>query len=406
MSPLDAGDSQAMLPLRVSLIVGTRPEAIKLAPVAIALQAMPDIEPLIWCTGQHAHWAPEMLAHFRLEPDRLMPPPPSGQGLTQMASHILTEMQASIQDDRPQVMIVQGDTLSAFTGAVAAAYAGLPLVHVEAGLRSGCRKDPFPEEAHRRAIAAFADLHCAPTEAAWQSLIDEKLPASDVLLSGNTVIDALHLIRDLVPANDLTPPAMDPALPLVVVTCHRRENWGARYEAVCKAMRRLARRGDCEVAFVTHPNPALSDIARVLLDGEPRLHRLPPLAYPSFMNLLERAALVLTDSGGIQEEAAALGVPTLVLRDTTERSEGVAAGIARLVGTAEADIVAAAGGLLDDLPALRASRVPCDVYGDGRAAHRIALAIRERWSDRRTPAEQPQISDPAAALASRLRARA
>lgn len=405
MSPLDAGDGPVMLPLRVSLIVGTRPEAIKLAPVAIALQAMPDIEPLIWCTGQHAHWAPEMLAHFNLEPDRLMPPPP-GQGLTQMASHILGHLHSSIQDDRPQVVIVQGDTLSAFTGAVAAAYAGLPLVHVEAGLRSGSRKDPFPEEAHRRAIAAFADLHCAPTKAAWQALIDEKLPASEVLLSGNTVIDALHLIRDLVPANDLTPPAMDPALPLVVVTCHRRENWGARYESVCKAMRQLARRGDCELAFVTHPNPALAEIARVLLDGEPRLHRLAPLAYPSFMNLLERASLVLTDSGGIQEEAAALGVPTLVLRDTTERSEGVAAGIARLVGTAEADIVASAAGLLDDLPALQASRVPCDAYGDGRAAYRIAQAIRERWSDMRSPVVQPQISDAAAALASRLRARA
>lgn len=406
MSPLDAGDGQAMLPLRVSLIVGTRPEAIKLAPVAIALQAMPDIEPLIWCTGQHAHWAPEMLAHFNLEPDRLMPPPPSGQGLTQAASHILGQLHASIQDDRPQVVIVQGDTLSAFTGAVAAAYAGLPLVHIEAGLRSGSRKDPFPEEAHRRAIAAFTDLHCAPTEAAWQTLIDEKLPASDVLLSGNTVIDALHLIRDLVPANDLTPPAMDPALPLVVVTCHRRENWGARYESVCRAMRQLARRGDCELAFVTHPNPALAEIARVLLDGEPRLHRLAPLAYPSFMNLLERASLVLTDSGGVQEEAAALGVPTLVLRDTTERAEGVAAGIARLVGTAEADVVAAAGGLLDDLPALRASRVPCDAYGDGRAAQRIAQAIRERWSGLRSLVVQPQISDAAAAPASRFRARA
>lgn len=404
MSSLDLGGDQPPLSrLRVSLVIGTRPEAIKMAPVAIALGSLAEIEPLVWCTGQHAHWAPEMLAHFDLLPDREMLPPAGGQGLTQMASHLLAGMNASIQEDRPQVMVVQGDTLSAFTGALAAAYARIPLVHVEAGLRSGKRNDPFPEEAHRRAIAAFADLHCAPTDAAWQTLIGENFPEADVLLSGNTVIDALRWMQQNAPANDQMPSGIERGHPIVVVTCHRRENWGARYQSVCKAAGELARRGDCQVVFVTHPNPVLSDIAHALLDRQPRLRLMPPLSYPPFMQLLERAALVLTDSGGIQEEAAALGVPTLVLRDSTERPEGVTAGIAQLVGTAEADIVAAASRLLDDAPALFASRVPCDAYGDGRAAHRIAAAILDRWGHLRAPVVQSQMSDAAAALTSRLR---
>lgn len=404
MSPLDMGGEQtAWSRLRVSLVIGTRPEAIKLAPVALALDAMPEIEPLIWCTGQHAHWAPEMLAHFDLLPNRKLEPPTAGQGLTQMASHLLAGLNASILHDRPQVIIVQGDTLSAFTGALAAAYARIPLVHVEAGLRSGKRNDPFPEESHRRAIAAFTDLHCAPTDAAWQTLINEHFPEADVLLSGNTVIDALHWMQEHDPANDLMNFGFDDGKPIVVVTCHRRENWGARYESVCKAAGQLAKRGDCQVVFVTHPNPSLSDIAHALLDKQPQLRLKPPLAYPTFMQLLQRSVLVLTDSGGIQEEAAALGVPTLVLRDSTERPEGVTAGIAHLVGTAEADIVAAAGRLLDDVPALIASRMPCDAYGDGRAAHRIATAILDRWGHLRTPVVQSQMSEAAAALTSRVR---
>lgn len=376
MSPLDFSAGVA---LRVALIVGTRPEAIKLAPVAIALGANPAIDPLLWCTGQHPRWAPEMLAHFDLRPDLLLPPAPEGYGLTEMASQLLAGLQSAITARRPHVVVVQGDTLSAFAGALAASYARLPLVHVEAGLRSGKRCNPFPEEAHRRAIAAFADLHCAPTAAARDALIAERIPEADVLLSGNTVIDALRIIRERAPANDLTPPMRNTGSRLILVTCHRRENWGAPYRAVCQAAGRLAQREDCEVVFVEHPNPALSSTARAVLGSQRRLRLVPPLAYPPFMELLGRAALVLTDSGGVQEEAAALGVPLLVLRDSTERPEGVATGTAKLVGTKEATILAAAEALLDNPAALEAMRIPCELYGDGQAGHRIAAAISARW---------------------------
>jgi UDP-N-acetylglucosamine 2-epimerase (non-hydrolysing) len=364
--------------LHVVLIVGTRPEAIKLAPVAIAFQAMQGVKVSIWCTGQHPVWASEMLAYFGLAADRMFELPPQPPGLTQLCSAMLASLRADLEAAQPDVVIVQGDTSSAFAGALAAAYQRIPLVHVEAGLRSSHRHMPFPEEAHRRAIANFTSLHCAPTQIAVDVLLKEGVDPEDILHSGNTVIDALQLIQSRLIANDRDAGGRR----LILVTCHRRESWGAPFRAVCSAARNLANRGDSEIAFVVHPNPELSQVATEMLGDHPAIRLMPPLGYPQFIDLLRRATLILTDSGGIQEEAAALGTPLLVLRDATERPEGVDTGIARLVGTTEDAILAAAGELLDHPAGLVAMRKPCTLYGDGTAGVRIAAAISDRWGTR------------------------
>jgi UDP-N-acetylglucosamine 2-epimerase (non-hydrolysing) len=361
--------------LHVALIVGTRPEAIKLAPVAIALRERPEARVSIWCTGQHPMWASEMLAYFGLVADRSFDLSQQPAGLTHLCSTMLTQLRTTIELEQPDVVLVQGDTSSAFAGALAAAYSGIPVVHVEAGLRSNNRHLPFPEEAHRRAIANFTALHCAPTQIAVDALLAEGVAPADILQCGNTVIDALQLVQRSVVPNDLVTEASR----LILLTCHRRESWGEPFRAVCSAARQLADRGDCEIVFVVHPNPELIQTAHEMLGGHRGIRLVPPLGYPQFMHLLRRAMLVLTDSGGIQEEAAALGTPLLVLRDTTERPEGVDTGTASLVGTTEQAILAAASALLDRPAELTAMRVPCTLYGDGNAGARIASAVLDRW---------------------------
>ena len=387
------------------LVVGTRPEAIKLAPVALALQATEGLTSAIWCTGQHPRWAPEMLAYFGLRPQRELVGSDGTSDLARLGGTLLIALQAALAEERPDVVVVQGDTSSAFAGALAAAYAGIPLVHVEAGLRSGNPRTPFPEEAHRRAIAHFTDLHCAPTERAYRLLLEEGVGEHDVVLCGNTVIDALNHIRQAVPANDVIPGGICLDRKLVLLTCHRRESWGGPFSGICAAIRRIARRGDCDVVFVLHPNPSLSETATAILGDLEHVHLVPPLGYPDFAQLLGRAALILTDSGGVQEEASALGTPLLVLRETTERPEAVQAGSARLVGSNEEDIVTAATALLDDHADLKAMRVPCTLYGDGTAGRRIVDAIIERWWRPALP-EAGYISAAAASLGSSMPASA
>jgi UDP-N-acetylglucosamine 2-epimerase (non-hydrolysing) len=362
--------------LHALLIIGTRPEAIKLAPVAIALRARAQIRVSLLCTGQHPIWAVEMLAHFGLAADYTFDLSQQPPGLAQLCSAMLASLRASLEIVKPDVVIVQGDTSSAFAGALAAAYERTPLVHVEAGLRSNNRYLPFPEEAHRRAIANFTSLHCAPTQLAVDALLAEGVAAQDILHCGNTVIDAMQLIQQGFVANDLVAKSDH----MLLMTCHRRESWGAPFRAVCFAARQLANRGDCEIVFVVHPNPELAQVAHELLANHPRVQLVPPLGYPQFIHLLRQASLILTDSGGIQEEAAALGTPLLVLRETTERPEGIISGTARLVGITTQGIIAVAGALLDCPAELTAMRTPCTLYGDGNAGVRIASAIADRWS--------------------------
>ena len=396
-----SGTSRRKAPrLQVALIVGTRPEAIKLAPVFLTMRGCDGITPTIWCTGQHAQWAPMTLSYFGLKPDRIIETTETDNGLSRLCGTLLVGLQAAIGDARPDVVVVQGDTSSAFTGALAATYAAIPLVHVEAGLRSGDRRMPFPEEAHRRAIAQFADLHCAPTETAVNHLRREGVAARNIVLSGNTVIDAMQYIRQSVPVDQASLPRISPGRRLLLLTCHRRESWGAVFSGICSAIRRIAQRDDCEMVFVLHPNPALANTALAMLGGLPNIHLVAPLGYPEFVQLLTQAALILTDSGGVQEEATALGTPLLVLREKTERPEALLTGSGRIVGIREENIVAAVGALLDDHATLSAVHVPSAVYGDGRAAGRIVDAITERWkgSDRRVSASY--ISETAAFRAS------
>jgi UDP-N-acetylglucosamine 2-epimerase (non-hydrolysing) len=369
----------------IALIVGTRPEAIKLAPVALALRQRPEARTSIWCTGQHPVWASDILSCFSLEPDRVLDLRRTSPGLSQLCSAMMDALIPAMEAERPDVVVVQGDTSSAFAGALTASYCGLPVVHVEAGLRSGDRHLPFPEEAHRRSIANFSAMHCAPTQAAADILAAEGVAEHEIVLSGNTVIDALHHILGTLPEPDLAPPNRR----MILLTCHRRESWGAPYRAICAAARQLARRGDCDIRFVVHPNPELMDVAHAMLDNETRVQLIPPLNYPDFMDLLRRATLVMTDSGGVQEEAAALGTPLLILRDTTERPEGVQVGTARLVGTDEKAIVRMANAILDDPETLNAMHVPCTLYGDGEAGQRIAQAILRRWPARASSPIRP-----------------
>jgi UDP-N-acetylglucosamine 2-epimerase (non-hydrolysing) len=392
-----SGTSRRKAPrLQVALIVGTRPEAIKLAPVSLAMRACDGITPAIWCTGQHAQWAPMTLSYFGLSPDRMIETTDNDNGLSRLCGTLLVGLQAAMVDARPDVIVVQGDTASAFTGALAAAYAGIPLVHVEAGLRSGDRRMPFPEEAHRRAIAQFADLHCAPTEIAANHLRSEGIDGRNIILCGNTVIDAMQYIRQSVQADQVSLPRTSPGRRLLLLTCHRRESWGAVFSGICCAIRRIAQRDDCEIVFVLHPNPVLANTALNMLGGLQNIHLVAPLGYPEFVHLLTQAALVLTDSGGVQEEATALGTPLLVLREKTERPEALLTGSGRIVGIREENIVADVSALLDDHAALSAAHVPSTVFGDGRAARRIVDAITDKWkgSDRRVSASY--ISETAA----------
>ena len=357
---------------KLFVVVGTRPEAIKLAPVIRALRTA-GATVTVCATGQHRTLAGEALAWFGLVPDLGLGPHPAD--LDGLSASLLTAVGAAIDAEQPERVIVQGDTASALAGALAAHHRRLPVAHVEAGLRSGDLAAPWPEEGNRRLIAALADLHFAPTEVAAAALRAENIAAAAIHMTGNSGIDALRLIPP-------GPPPLDPGgRRLILVTCHRRESFGRGIAGIAAALRALARRPDVTIALPLHPNP----VVRAGLGALDGVRLLDPLTYPDFVRLLAAAHLVLTDSGGVQEEAPALGVPVLVLRDTTERPEGVAAGTARLVGTKARRILAEACRLLDD-PAAHAAmaRAHCP-YGDGHAARRIAAVLKPLDSGRARP---------------------
>ena len=360
----------------VLCILGTRPEAIKLAPVARALAAR-GLAVTLCNTGQQRDIARAALADFDLTADvdlDLMQP---GQTPASFVAAALPALAAVIARLRPVVILVQGDTASAFVGAMAAAYARIPLGHVEAGLRSH-DAEPFPEDLHRRLIAQAATFHFAPTVAGEAALLAEGIAAATISVTGNPVIDAVRwtdarLANDagLRRAVEAALPPLRAGRPLLLVTAHRRENH-ARMPAIAAAVATIAAERDVDIVVPVHPNPAAGAPIRHHLAATANVTLVAPLGYHAFVSLLRRARVVLTDSGGIQEEAPAFGCPVLVLRDTTERPEGVAAGAARLVGTDPDRIVSAACSLLDDAAAHRAMAQVVLPYGDGRAGERIA----------------------------------
>lgn len=363
-------------PRRVATIFGTRPEAVKMAPVVAALRAAPDLVPVVLVTAQHREMLDQVLGVFGITPDRDLDIMQPQQTLVDIATRALQGLAAALAELRPDLVVVQGDAHTTFIGALAAYYQRIPIAHVEAGLRTADKYQPFPEEMNRRMTTALADLHFPPTTWARENLLREGVPPERIFLTGNTVIDALQAIR----ARGVAPPADLPDLGgrrMVLVTTHRREHWGEPLRQIYLALLDLLEQfPDIAVVFSVHPNPAVRRIVTAVLDGHPRAHLIEPPEYAPFVALMERAYLILTDSGGIQEEAPALGRPVLVLREKTERPEGVAAGTARLVGTDRARIVAEAARLLSDPAAHAAMARARNPYGDGRAAERIVQAIR------------------------------
>ncbi|WP_310497307.1 non-hydrolyzing UDP-N-acetylglucosamine 2-epimerase [Sandarakinorhabdus sp.] len=371
-SPLTGAHAPGPAP--ILFIAGTRPEAVKLAPLIIDQHAN-GLFPLLVATGQQREMLAQALAAFGLVPDHDLDIMDHGQTPDAVVGRLVPALAGLFRELRPGAVVVQGDTASAFAGAIAASYARLPLAHVEAGLRTG-GGEPFPEEMHRKAIAQMAGLHLAPTPAAAAALAREGIAGDSVHITGNSGIDALHLMQQRL-ADDAGLRArtivqfaeVDTTRPWLLATVHRRENHGRRLEQVLEALAVLAR--DAEVLLPVHPHPAVSGPVRARLSGLRHVHLLPPLDYASFVWAMARSALVLTDSGGIQEEAPALGLPVLVLRDSTERREGLGTGNALLVGTDTGPIIAAARRLIADSAARAVMAGPSLPYGQGDSARRI-----------------------------------
>ncbi len=368
--------------MRVMVIAGTRPEIIKTAPVVHALRGrdlantlgMRDIECAIIATGQHGEMASQAFADVGLDPDFSLNMGRGAAGLTEMASQILSIAKPAGRQAPPaDLLLVQGDTNSALAGAMAGWYGRLPVAHVEAGLRSGDERDPFPEEANRRLISRFTALHFAPTRRAAENLRTEGIDPAQIMVTGNTVVDALNHAQ---PDAALLPCAVAPTQRLVTVTCHRRDNWHDGVLAVCQAVLALAAHdNNLHIAFVLHGNPQLAAAVRQALGDPPRVSLLPPQSFAQFIALLRASALVITDSGGVQEEAVTLGRPVLVCRASSERPEGLDSGLMEIVGTDPETIVARAQARLAQSPTQPPTVNP---YGDGAAGPRIAEALL-RW---------------------------
>jgi UDP-N-acetylglucosamine 2-epimerase (non-hydrolysing) len=362
-------------------VFGTRPEAVKLAPVLKSLGTEAGTSTHICVTGQHRDLTRSILDFFSLHADFDLEVMAPQQALNPLMARLVERLDPILVKTAPDRVIVQGDTTTAFAAALAAFHRRIPVAHVEAGLRTWRHASPYPEEYNRRAIGLIADLHFAPTRAARDNVEAERL-SGEVFVTGNSGIDALDLVLARLGREPALAAATEAALPPrvdgrkeVLVTAHRRESFGDPFKAICAALATLAEREDVEILFPLHPNPGLRAAAEQALGGRPRIRLLPPLDLPCFVRLMQRARLILTDSGGVQEEAVALGKPLLVLRDTTERPEGIEAGAAMRVGTDPARILHAAQSLLD---APTAPETRSHLYGDGRAADRIVAALMGR----------------------------
>jgi len=370
------------------VVVGTRPEAIKMAPVVAALRER-GVRVLVTVTAQHRNMLDQVLDLFGITPDRDLDLMRPGQSLGDLFSSILLGMQEVLEDLRPKMVLVHGDTSTTLATALASFYARIPVAHIEAGLRTGDLGAPYPEEMNRRLVTPLSVLHFSPTESARANLIAEGCQPDCIEVTGNTVIDALQLVSARISdeaafrsrAEAVLPPALDPSKKLVLVTGHRRENHGEGLDNICRALRTLAQRGDVQIVYPVHPNPNVLGSVEGYLDGVEGILLTPPLDYAAFICLLQRCTLVITDSGGIQEEAPALGKPVFVTRSTSERPEGIEAGTARLVGTNHDTIIMAVTKVLDDDAAYESMSRAHNPFGDGHASRRIADRIHRQLSN-------------------------
>ena len=373
---MTAPDSTAS-PAKILVVFGTRPEAIKLFPVVAALQADPRFVPIVCVSAQHRGMLDQVLQIAGIVPDYDLDLMKPDQTLDALTAALLTGLGGVMDVVKPTRVMVQGDTATAMSGALAAYYRKIPVDHVEAGLRSGNIYQPWPEEVNRKIIGQIASLHFAPTDVSAKALTDEQVNPARVHVTGNTVIDALHWVTARIAAE----PALASGLTeiearlagkrIIGVTSHRRENFGGGLENIAEAVRQIAARPDVAVIFPVHPNPNVRKVMDAALAGLPNVALIEPLDYPNFARLLGLAEVMLTDSGGVQEEAPALGKPVLVMRETTERPEGVTAGTAKLVGTDTKVIVTEMFNLLDDKAAYENMARAHNPFGDGHAAQRI-----------------------------------
>jgi UDP-N-acetylglucosamine 2-epimerase (non-hydrolysing) len=375
--------------VNVLVVFGTRPEAIKMAPVVQRLVREPALQLKVCVTAQHREMLDQVLELFHIRADHDLNIMKSAQGLTDVTCAILNGLRDIFRRERPDRVLVHGDTTTTMATTLAAFYEKIPVGHVEAGLRTGNIWSPWPEEINRRVTGLIADLHFAPTDQARANLLREGVAPGCVCVTGNTVIDALHevarrLEQDTALAGALAErfAFLTPGRQLILVTGHRRENFGAGFESICRALGRLARRPDVELVYPVHLNPNVQEPVRRLLGGFPNIHLIAPQDYLPFVYLMTRAHIIITDSGGVQEEAPSLGKPVLVMRDTTERPEAVTAGTVRLVGTDEERIVAATELLLDDPDEYHAMSFAHNPYGDGQACERIAQRLLQEARER------------------------
>jgi UDP-N-acetylglucosamine 2-epimerase (non-hydrolysing) len=389
--------------MNILVAMGTRPEAIKLFPVIHALKREPNFNVTVCVTAQHREMLDQVLAIADIEPDvdlDLMRP---NQSLPQITSRILTGIDEVLKEAKPDRVLVQGDTTTAMAAALSAYYHKIPVDHVEAGLRSGDIYSPFPEEVNRKVVGSLASWHFAPTARAADALIRENVSPDRVIVTGNTVIDALLETEKRIGSFKDIKRAIDNELPdpgdnrrIVLVTAHRRENFDGGMDRIASAILKLAENEDVLIVYPVHPNPNVRDLMHATLGGRPNIRLLPPLEYVPFVYLLSRCDFVLTDSGGVQEEAPALGKPVLVMRDTTERPEGIDAGTARLVGTDPHQIHSEAMRLLRDRGHYEKMSRAHNPFGDGHASERIldVLAFGEdAAATERRPALSPDIAD-------------
>lgn len=367
--------------MRVLSVFGTRPEAVKMAPVVHVLARTEGVEARVCVTAQHRQMLDQVLNLFGIIPDYDLDLMRDNQTLAELSARIFRDLDPVLADFQPDWVLVQGDTTTVAITALMSYYRRIRVGHVEAGLRTHDKWQPFPEEINRRVAGVTADLHFAPTEWARRNLLAEGVPDAAIAVTGNPVIDALHVVARQEPPEELKNLidrlAIGSGQRLILVTAHRRENFGQPIEDICLALKELAGRGDVEIVYPVHLNPNVQEPVYRVLGGAPHITLLPPLDYLPLVHLMKNSALVLTDSGGIQEEAPAFGKPVLVLREVTERPEGVEAGVLKLVGTDSQTIVREANRLLDDASAYAAMAKAVNPFGDGQAARRIVDRLVE-----------------------------
>ncbi|MDA0240930.1 MAG: UDP-N-acetylglucosamine 2-epimerase (non-hydrolyzing) [Proteobacteria bacterium] len=369
--------------MRILTVFGTRPEAIKMAKLVNALADADDFRAEVCVTGQHREMLDGVLNLFEIKPEYDLAVMSADQSLSDITTRILIGMEPILAKAKPDRVLVHGDTTTTFAASLAAFYQGVPVAHVEAGLRTGNMLAPWPEEMNRKLADGLCDLYFAPTESARENLLAEGADADRIFVTGNTVIDSLlHIIAKLENGDDLTSqanaslPVRDLSKKQILVTGHRRENFGDGFEQICQGLKTLSERSDVEIIYPVHLNPRVQGPVNRILGDRPNIHLTAPLDYLPFVKLMKESHIIITDSGGIQEEAPSLGKPVLVMRDVTERPEAVEAGTVKLVGTNAMTLVAEAERLLDDQSAYDKMARAHNPYGDGRACERILEALR------------------------------